>query len=83
MFFFFLSYFWQIQERDVWPVFYTNSVGINDEFGGVYTSDNPRAVAAKEKSTMDRRLETSKPLKREVTGEEVFALYDQVLAATG
>ena len=23
---FFLSYFWQIQERDVWPVFYTNSV---------------------------------------------------------
>ncbi len=23
---FFLSYFWQIQERGVWPVFYTNSV---------------------------------------------------------
>jgi len=23
---FFLSYFWQIQERDVWPVFYTTSV---------------------------------------------------------
>ena len=23
---FFLSYFWQIQERNVWPVFYTNSV---------------------------------------------------------
>ena len=23
---FFLSYFWQIQERDGWPVFYTNSV---------------------------------------------------------
>lgn len=23
---FFLSYFWQIQERDVWPVYYTNSV---------------------------------------------------------
>jgi hypothetical protein len=25
---FFLSYFWQIQERDVWPVFYTNSVNV-------------------------------------------------------
>jgi len=23
---FFVSYFWQIQDRDVWPVFYTNSV---------------------------------------------------------
>ncbi|MEZ6072278.1 MAG: hypothetical protein R3C10_18965 [Pirellulales bacterium] len=23
---FFLSYFWQIQDRDAWPVFYTNSV---------------------------------------------------------
>jgi len=23
---FFLSYFWQIQDRDVWPVYYTNSV---------------------------------------------------------
>lgn len=23
---FFLSYFWQIQQRDVWPVYYTNSV---------------------------------------------------------
>jgi len=25
---FFLSYFWQIQQRDVWPVFYTNSVNV-------------------------------------------------------
>src|SRR5216684_2814433 len=25
---FFLSYFWQIQERDVWPVYYTNSVNV-------------------------------------------------------
>src|SRR5260221_14108203 len=25
---FFLSYFWQIQERDLWPVFYTNSVNV-------------------------------------------------------
>ncbi len=25
---FFLSYFWQIQKRDVWPVFYTNSVNV-------------------------------------------------------
>jgi len=23
---FFLSYFWQIQERDVWPIYYTNAV---------------------------------------------------------
>jgi hypothetical protein len=25
---FFLSYFWQIQNRDVWPVYYTNSVNM-------------------------------------------------------
>jgi hypothetical protein len=25
---FFLSYFWQIQEREIWPVFYTNSVNV-------------------------------------------------------
>lgn len=25
---FFLSYFWQIQNRDVWPVYYTNSVNV-------------------------------------------------------
>ncbi len=25
---FFLSYFWQIQERNIWPVFYTNSVNV-------------------------------------------------------
>jgi len=25
---FFLSYFWQIQERNTWPVFYTNSVNV-------------------------------------------------------
>jgi hypothetical protein len=25
---FFLSYFWQIQERDTWPVYYTNSVNV-------------------------------------------------------
>jgi hypothetical protein len=25
---FFLSYFWQIHDRDVWPVFYTNSVNV-------------------------------------------------------
>ena len=23
---FFLSYFWQIQDREVWPVYYTNAV---------------------------------------------------------
>jgi len=25
---FFLSYFWQIQERDIWPIYYTNSVNV-------------------------------------------------------
>jgi hypothetical protein len=25
---FFLTYFWQIQERDVWPIYYTNSVNV-------------------------------------------------------
>lgn len=25
---FFLSYFWQIQDRQIWPVFYTNSVNV-------------------------------------------------------
>lgn len=25
---FFLSYFWQIQQRDVWPIYYTNSVSV-------------------------------------------------------
>jgi hypothetical protein len=25
---FFLSYFWQIHDRDVWPIFYTNSVNV-------------------------------------------------------
>ena len=25
---FFLSYFWQIQDREVWPVFYTNTVNV-------------------------------------------------------
>lgn len=28
---FFLSYFWQIQDRRVWPVYYTNSVRIMDD----------------------------------------------------
>ena len=28
---FFLSYFWQIQDRRIWPVFYTNSVRIMDD----------------------------------------------------
>jgi hypothetical protein len=29
---FFLSYFWQIQDHRVWPVYYTNSVRIMDDF---------------------------------------------------
>ena len=28
---FFLSYFWQLQDRDKWPVYYTNSVRIMDD----------------------------------------------------
>lgn len=28
---FFLSYFWQIQNRDVWPVYYTNSVNTTQD----------------------------------------------------
>ena len=28
---FFLSYFWQIQKRDVWPIYYTNSVNVMND----------------------------------------------------
>ncbi len=28
---FFLSYFWQIQERDTWPIYYTNSVNVMND----------------------------------------------------
>jgi hypothetical protein len=28
---FFLSYFWQVQKRDVWPIYYTNSVNVMND----------------------------------------------------
>lgn len=28
---FFLSYFWQVQERDIWPIYYTNSVNVMND----------------------------------------------------
>lgn len=28
---FFVSYFWQIQDRDIWPIYYTNSVNVMND----------------------------------------------------
>lgn len=40
---FFLSYFWQIQERDVWPVFYTNSVNVMTDMNLWVPTEEPAA----------------------------------------
>lgn len=40
---FFLSYFWQIQERDIWPVFYTNSVNVMTDLNLWIPTDDPVA----------------------------------------
>src|SRR5882762_5388597 len=40
---FFLSYFWQIQERDVWPVFYTNSVNVMTDMNLWLPTEEPAA----------------------------------------
>ena len=37
---FFLSYFWQVQEREVWPVYYTNTVNILKDLNIWYESGN-------------------------------------------
>ena len=37
---FFLSYFWQIQARDVWPVYYTNSVQVMTDLNLWQPSDS-------------------------------------------
>jgi hypothetical protein len=38
---FFVSYFWQIQNRDVWPVYYTNSVKVMETFNLWQPSGDP------------------------------------------
>jgi len=40
---FFLSYFWQIQERDVWPVYYTNSVNVMTDMNLWLPTEEPSA----------------------------------------
>jgi hypothetical protein len=40
---FFLSYFWQIQERDIWPVFYTNSVNVMTDMNLWLPTEEPAA----------------------------------------
>src|SRR5260221_7148471 len=40
---FFVSYFWQIHERDVWPVFYTNSVNTMTDMNLWLPTDEPAA----------------------------------------
>ena len=40
---FFLSYFWQIQEPEAWPVFYTNSVNVMTDLNLWIPTDDPVA----------------------------------------
>jgi hypothetical protein len=40
---FFLSYFWQIQDRNVWPVFYTNSVNVMTDMNLWLPTEEPAA----------------------------------------
>lgn len=40
---FFLSYFWQIQGREIWPVFYTNSVNVMTDMNLWLPTEEPAA----------------------------------------
>ncbi|MGC1408710.1 MAG: hypothetical protein WA864_07175 [Acetobacteraceae bacterium] len=68
---FFVSYFWQIQEREVWPVYYTNSVQVIE---GMNLSEETGEIG-QDYLTYKRLHETLRELFYKAAGRD-FGLYD-------